>query len=307
METTSQLMADESKEIFSRQNLPGMISAQKAASYCYAKGKQLAVILACLLIILPIVINLSIQFVNNEVISCILIVISLIDFIFGEIIKRQLNKAKLNGAGMQQYFDEFIFNLKNSSKKYLAPKKLSLEERLKLIRKFEDKDNSPYYDWYSNYSTLPYEQAVYNCQKENIRWDISIRKKYRVFQIILASLAVIVIAISAILQRMNVLSLIVIVFSIAPLFSYFYSGFQKLHKDIASQQKLYDTISSIEGKLKSKKKIWDEIEELQVEIFDYRKKAYLIPNWFYKLFRKNMQTEEDRLAKEISKVDNKNS
>lgn len=80
-----------------------------------------------------------------------------------------------------------------------------------------------------------------------------------------------------------------------------------MHKDIASQQQLYDIISSIEGKLKSKKKILDEIEELQVEIFDYRKKAYLIPNWFYKLFRKNMQTEEDRLAKEISKGNNENS
>ena len=109
-------MADESKEIFNRQNLPGMISAQKTANYCYTKGKQLAVVLACQLIILPIVINLSIQFVNNEVISGILIVISLIDFIVGEIIRRQLNKAKLNGAGMQQYFDEFVFNLKNSSK-----------------------------------------------------------------------------------------------------------------------------------------------------------------------------------------------
>ena len=141
-------MADESKEIFNRQNLPGMISAQKTANYCYTKGKQLAVVLACQLIILPIVINLSIQFVNNEVISGILIVISLIDFIVGEIIRRQLNKAKLNGAGMQQYFDEFVFNLKNSSKKYLAPKKLSLEERSKLIRKYEDKDNSPYYNWY---------------------------------------------------------------------------------------------------------------------------------------------------------------
>lgn len=302
METTSLLMVDESKEIFNRQNLPGMISAQKTASFCYTKGKHLAAILAALLIFIPIAINISIQFITNDVISSILIVTSLLDFILGEIIKRQLNKAKFNGAGMQQYFDEFVFNLKNSSKKYLAPKKLSFEERLKLIRKFEDKDNSPFYNWYSDYSALPYEQAVYNCQKENIRWDISIRKKYRVFLILLASFTAILIVISSILQRMNILSLIAIIFSIAPLLSYFYSGFLKLNKDIASQKQLYDTIVTIEGKLKSKKKIWDEIEELQVEIFFYRKKAYLIPNWFYKLFRKNMQSDEDNLAIEISKL-----
>lgn len=304
---TSLLMADESKEIFNRQNLPGMISAQKTASYCYLKGKKLAIVLACFLIVLPVIINIVLQLVNNIVLSSLLIVLSLIDFAIGEIIKKQLAKEKFNGAGMQQYFDEFVFNLKNSSKKYLAPKKLSLEERSKLIKKYEDKDNSPYYDWYSDYSELPYEQAVYNCQKENIRWDISIRKKYRGFLIILASLATIIITISAILQRMNVLSLVAIIVSIAPLLSYFYSGFKKLNKDITSQQQLYDVIGSIEGKLKTKKKIWDEIEELQVEIFDYRKKAYLIPNWFYKLYRKKMQTDEDRLAKEISKDNNENS
>lgn len=304
MEMTSLLMVDESKEIFNRQNLPGMISAQKTASYCYLKGKKLAVVLACFLIILPIVINFVLQLVNNIVLSSILIVFSAIDFVIGEIIKKQLNKEKFNGASMQQYFDEFVFKLKNSSKKYLAPKKLSLEDRSKLIRKYEDKDNSPYYSWYSDYSALPYEQAVYNCQKENIRWDISIRKKYRVFLIIIASLVAILITLSAILQRMNILSLIAIIVSIAPLFSYFYNGFKKLNKDIASQQQLYGIIESIEGKLKNKKKIWDEIEELQVEIFDYRKKAYLIPNWFYKLFRKNMQIDEDKLAEEISNVGN---
>ncbi len=208
----------------SRDNLLDRIKAfDKTANYCYTKGKQLAVILACLLIILPIVINLSIQFVNNEVISGILIVISLIDFIVGEIIKQQLNKAKFNGAGMQQYFDEFVFNLKNSSKKYLAPKKLSLEERSKLIRKYEAKDNSPFYNWYSDYSALSYEQAVYNCQKENIRWDISIRKKYRSFLIILASLTVIVIAISAILQRIGILNLQIF-------FRRFYENNSKTHR-----------------------------------------------------------------------------
>ena len=304
---TSLLMADESKEIFNRQNLPGMISAQKTASYCYLTGKKLAVVLACFLIVLPVIINVVLQLVNNVVLSSILIVLSVIDFVMGEIIKKLLNKAKFNGAGMQQFFDEVVFNLKNSSKKYLVPKKLSQEERIKLIRKFEDKDNSPYRNWYSDYSALPYEQAVYNCQKENIRWDISIRKKYRVFLIILASLAAILVTISAVLQRMNILSLIAILATIAPFLSYFYSGLQKLHKDISSQQQLYDVIGSIEGKLKNKKKIWDEIEELQVEIFDYRKKAYLIPNWFYKLYRKSMQTYEDRLAGEISKVNNEKS
>ena len=114
---------------------------------------------------------------------------------------------------MQQYFDEFVFNLKNSSTKYLVPRKLNLEERLKLVTKYKDKDDLPFCNWYSDYSALPYEQAV----------------------------------------------------------------------NIVSQQHLFDSIGLIEGKLKSKKKIWDEIEELQVEIFVYRKSsADIILLNFYK-------------------------
>ena len=94
-----------------------------------------------------------------------------------------------------------------------------------------------------------------------------------------------------------------IISSILPLSSYFYNGLKKLSKNIKSQENLYSHIEVIERDLKNQKAILDEIEELQVEIFEYRKKAYLIPDWFYKFYRNKFQTQEDLYAKHISNVD----
>ena len=65
------------------------------------------------------------------------------------------------------------------------------------------------------------------------------------------------------------------------------------------QKHLSDVIKKIDEK-QNKKSIWDEIQKLQVEIFRYRKKLYLIPDWFYKLSRRKMQSIEDTFAETVS-------
>lgn len=116
---------------------------------------------------------------------------------------------------------------------------------------------------------------------------------------IVVALLGLLIIINAILQRMEISSLILVISSIFPLFSYFISSFKKLSADITAWEKLYSHIEKIENEIKCEKEICDEIEELQVEIFSYRQKAYLIPNWFYKMHRKKLQDFEDSYAKMI--------
>lgn len=293
-------MANASKAIFDRQNLQGLVEEQKTAHYCYRKGKWLSLLLIFFQILLPIATNVIIIFTKNDIVSTILIVLSFIEFIVGEIIKHCMSRAKFLGACLQQHFDEFVFELKNSSRKWLQPDKLTRDERLILIGKYKNKSNERFYNWYSDYSALPYEQAVYNCQKENLRWDLNIRKKYLILLIVMCSCLSLGLIINAICQRMNIITLIVALSSLAPVGSYFCGMFRKLGKDISIQKLLLDKITAIDEKQQNAESIWDEIEELQVEIFKYRKSLYLIPDWFYKIFRPKMQAAEDTFAKDIS-------
>lgn len=294
-------MDNSSKDIFNRQNLPENVALQKTAHYCYKKGKWLALLLVCILILPPIAANVIILCTNNAIADKIFIVLSVVEFFIGEIIKHFLSKAKFEGASLQQYFDEIVFGLKKSSRKYLVPKKLKGDERRRLIVKYKNKPDVPFQNWYSDYSALPYEQAIYNCQKENLRWDSTIRKKYFVLLILQFALLIIGIIVNAILQKVSVITLIAVLSTIAPIFSYFYSAFHKLYKDMSKQKQLSAAIAEIDAKQENMNPITDEIEELQLEIFTYRKSLYLIPDWFYKLSRPKMQQAEDNLAEDICK------
>ena len=290
----------DAKIIFERQNMPGMVGAQKSANHCYSYGKKLVAFLAVVSILVPIISNVLLLIFTNEILASVLSVIALCCFLIAEILRSQVKKYKFYGAGLQQYFDEFVFGLKNSCKKYLQGPKLSLEQRLVLLKKYENKNNEPFLNWYSDYSKLPYEKAVYHCQKENLRWDKKLREKYLWFLVASLSIIIIAIVIHAVLNNQSTNEFVAIILSGIPVISYLFNGVKKLVKDIKNQNDIMDCIERLESKLHSSKEIWDEIEEIQVEIFKYRKTNYLIPNWFYKLYKNTMQEEEDYIAQKIS-------
>ena len=171
-------MSLESRYIYERQNMPGLVEIQKTAHYCYSHGKAIVVFLALVSILVPIISNLLLIIFTSEILANILSVISFCCFIIAEMLRIEVKKYKFYGAGLQQYFDEFVFGLKNDCKKYIAPKKLNQAERLMLLKKYKGKESTEFLNWYSDYSNLPYEKAVYYCQKENLRWDKRLREKY---------------------------------------------------------------------------------------------------------------------------------
>ena len=110
-------MNRESKEIFARQNLPGLVAAQKTASNCYSVGKLWSGLLVFLSVVVPVVINIILSIFNIDTLNCCLIFISFACFGLSELTRAMMKKWKFYGAGMQQYFDECVFDLKNSCKK----------------------------------------------------------------------------------------------------------------------------------------------------------------------------------------------
>lgn len=292
-------MNKESQKIVTRQNEPAFINVQKTASLCYKKGKYLAGILCAISVMIPITINIVVGFVANDIVSGFMILITILCFIFAEIVRQLLKKEKFYGANMQEYFDEYVFALKPNCKKYIAPRKLTLTKRIALLKKYEKKDGSKFINWYSDYSLLPYDQAVFYCQKENITWDVSIRVKYKCFLLVSLCIIAISFVVNAILQRMNIIALVSIILSFLPLVSYVYNGVTKINSDIEKQKGLMQHIESMESAIEQNKEIKDAIEELQVEIYNYRQKAYLIPDWFHNLFRKKLQAIANACAKEI--------
>ena len=172
--------------------------------------------------------------------------------------------------------------------------------------KYKDKNSKSKKNWYSDYSSLPYYEAVFCCQKENIRWDLGLRKRYRTLLLILALIAIGIVILLAILTNKRVSTIILALFSVFTLIEYFINSYIKIKNDIEKQSKLKLKMELIEENIKVCSDLWDKIEELQVEIFEYRKKAYLIPDWFYKIFRKKDQQLSDMCAQVLKEKTKEN-
>ena len=69
-------MARDSKEIFERQNLPGLVAAQKTASNCYSTGKLWSALLVFLSVVVPVVINIILSIFNIDTLNGCLIFVS---------------------------------------------------------------------------------------------------------------------------------------------------------------------------------------------------------------------------------------
>lgn len=297
----------ESKDILIRQNKPENLRYQTVADECYKHGKILSYFTLICSVIMPLLLVVLQKFVVNDRAVAVFCVIAIIFWVVGMVLRNEANKYKNYGACFQQLFDESVLGIKNSSHKYIASKMITQEDRLYLMKKYKDKNCNIKKDWYNDYSYLPYNKAVFSCQKENIRWDLDLRKRYRNLLFVLAIIAIAVVITIAILTNKRVSTIVLAVFSVFTLVEYYVNSYRKIKNDVEKQSKLKWKVEFIEKNIKTDSDLWDKIEELQVEIFEYRKKAYLIPDWFYKIFRKKDQGRSDICAqalKEESKEEN---
>ena len=292
----------ESKDIFIRQNEKYPQSCIRTWQYVYRSAKNWVVALFACLVVLPIVVNIVLNFITNEIAIGVLFVVSFVLLIVGQIIRHIFKQKKFLAAGIQQRFDVHVFDLDNTCRKYLVQKLPSSSLVIAATKKYENKKVKNLENWYSDYSKLPYEQAVFYCQKENINWTVKLKKAYIIFLAVSLSVLVVGVVINSIVNRDSVFHLLLTLSTLLPLISYFTGGFQKLFNDIKRQREILEKMEQTEKDLNklSTKQLNDIVEEIQVEIYIYRQKAYMVPEWFYWATRKRFQGVEDETARTAS-------
>jgi hypothetical protein len=292
----------ESKDIYIRQNEKGMLNHLKAQRFVYLSAKKWITALFFCLILLPFTINIIINFVTNDIVISLLCLLSFILFCLGQLIRHIFKKKKFLAAGIQQRFDLYVLDLQDNCRKYIMHKMPNREDVIKALQKYKNKNDKKFLDWYSDYSKIPYEQTVFHCQKQNMKWTIKLKKGYIILLSVFFAMVLAGLIINSIINRDLLGRFILISLTLLPLFSYFVGGWQKLYKDIVAQKEIFILMQQTEKELNklSEKKLNEIIEELQVEIYLYRQKAYIVPEWFYNITKKYFQRIENEIAKEIS-------
>lgn len=211
-----------------------------------------------------------------------------------EYVHTQRKKA----AAIQQFFDVTLYSgvlCISKSEWGELPTNTDIADAVSLIN---ESFLNEVKDWYSDYSNLPPEQQVFYCQRENIRWDQNLRKKYYTFQLILLVIMIVFTLVVAMLVNPTFIKMICVIAWVLPVVDYVIESFITLRKDNKRLDELNNKCNKLEVAISNQEtsNITAELISIQQAIRKNRENSFMVPDWFYNSMKPNQQKKEDQIA-----------
>lgn len=290
--------------IYTRQNESFLLQCQTAQRNEYSKAKSIARLKAILTLAFAILSVVS-SVLDVNWLSAVSGFLAVALVLFNKYSDEEINAIKKHAASIQQYIDAEIFSPlidANNTDWGDIPSKTDLAES---ISKFGDNDTSSFVNWYSDYSSLSGEFQIFYCQRENVRWDSTLHRKFRNFLIILLCVITFAVLATFIVVNPSFVKAFLVFSWFLPVAEYFFSVIKGVNESISILHDADNYSKKLEKTLKthSSKVIKKELIMLQYKIWNRRANGYLIPDWFYEFHRKIHQEKEDAIAKTIQSLD----
>lgn len=297
-------MVDTMDTIYQRQNEPGMIAAQKTARCLYRKAKLIACVNYIITISLAVLFAVLATFIDDERVGYWSFALSIIMFLANFAFDYFMQKIKALAAGMQQFFDMYVLGL-DRTKKYISKGIPERQKRINVIAKYKDKDVGDVSNWYDDYSGLSQNNQILKCQEQNIRWDGELRKRYIWVLIVLCVIEVLVI-VAFTIHGSGVINGLAVAMWLFPVLKVAITAVVNLVKDIKRLDDISQNIYQAEAQSQNEEKLFECVCDLQHLIYEHRSQCCLIPDFFYKMFRKADETREDKIKEETLREDKQN-
>lgn len=284
-------MAKKQNEIFKRQNEPEMQQLLVTQHFTYTNAKRWVAVLFCVLVILPVIINIALFFSLPNIAVGILSFLSFILLALGELIREHISNQKKLAAMLQQKFDIYVFDMDTNC---------GIDENLivQQIEKYKNKDWKRKENWYQNYESLDKYKVIFYCQRENIDWTGNISKKFCNFLIIVITFLFISFIVNLIINNSSIIKILSIAITALPLLSYGFSSYKKIKRDNNELLEIDKFAKEINRRIEeiNEDDLSNSVNILQTMIYKFRQSKYLIPDWFESKYHKHLQAVEARKA-----------
>jgi len=218
------------------------------------------------------------------------------------IIDRFQKKQTKIAASIQDHFDRIVFKLKPA--KLQKGEDVSSEKIIKLSSKYKKDDVR---NWYSKRinEKIPHKIAVILCQKANLYWDVTLRKKYRnlIWGLVLLYFLLFITALanSCELTKEFFYDLLLLLTGGAAFIKYSATIINEKNDMINEKNSInieIDKMLDVYSKKGKEPKI-NEIEIIQNIIFNSRKKSIKVPDFFYYIFKSRQENEMNEVTSTI--------
>ena len=259
--------------------------------------------------ILCMVMSVVLGFLNVLCNECLILmqinaIYVFISIVIGPFLQEHANKVKSLAVRIQHLFDLYIYEW-NWETFHFQDK--PIYEDIK--RNANSDELEELKNWYSTkIQEVSHTQGIVLCMKENVNYDISLRKKFIHFLYVIELVVFLVVLLYIIFSSKNVcVSISVIIVPLVPSITWLIDSHMKLKSDIKDCDELKKHVFDIIDKIKKNETIkLEELYKIQARIFENRLGSYSIPDCFYSYFRD--KTEEltkydtDKLIEEFSKA-----
>ncbi len=288
------------KSIYEKQSDTLIIQCLFAQRHKYSQAKLVAYVYFILCVVAVCVITVLKSIIHSETISGLSLVLSLMTFLVAFPLNKLISKIRTEAAEIQQYIDTTLYSSNQYShlnSKWSCP--ITKDRVIEIVSKYPQSGFTYNDKWYEDYSTCDYSKQILLCQKENLRWDNDLRKKYATAYKVIMYVIIVSIFVAAAIINPSFLNFLSIALWCLPFIKYLWSFNKHMKEDDNRITKLKNTADNLLNNLglilDGDELIQKEIE-LQNGIFEHRKKAVLIPNFFYKLCRSKQQKNEEKIA-----------
>lgn len=276
-----------------RQNEKHSIEMLAAQRQLYSDAKRLGWSSTALSVWFPFGLATILLFISEDsLVGIMSYIVSIISAISSFIVDEKIKDKKDLAASIQQKFDTYIYTMSWDTR--IFGKNRNLDDKIAdFSRKIlsDEEEKKSLYDWYTpSVDEKELKEGILSCQRENVWWDVGLRKRFKMGSIIAIFILCICVFIMGICKNESIVKLLWRFAFVAPMLEWLFSTIKQLNEDINKLQELDERIN--DGESKSK----EDLQDIQKLIFDHRKKCFAIPNFFYEHFKDNDEDKAHRAA-----------
>ena len=287
------------KSIFELQKSTRILKCLFAQRQEYAKAKVAKNIEFYLTVILFTVLSVLKSLLAGNIISTISIFLAFALLLVNKWIDLYISSRQSMGADIQQFIDVWLYSSVLPTNKLNWGETLPDSRITEIVCKIAENQLAKLRNWYEDYSSASPIIQIYYSQKENVRWDLNLRNAYRTFNIVIcAAILVVIFGVFMVINPTFLACIDILAWGL-PLVKYFSEIFKGLNNDINRLQVLKTKYNTIEKELEAPNFKLKHLVELQQLIYEHRKTAVLIPEWFYWNKHDAQQREETDYASEV--------
>lgn len=280
-----------------RQNEEKAIAMLAAQRQLYNDVKKIGVVSVTLSVWLPFAMALVLLFLSEESkwngVSYLLAIGGMLASFVAD---KYIDEKKKLAAFIQQKFDAYVYNMSWDERIFGKDKNVNQEIVVyskKILENDDDKDRLN--NWYTpEVDNRDLAKGILLCQRENYRWDVGLRKRYRLVCIIMIIVLCSFVVTMGLWKNESFVMLLWRFAFIVPMIKWLLGTIKALNKDVERLKEM-DAILNLD-----EPKTLDELQNIQKLIFEHRKVCYAIPDFFYKMFKDN---DEDTAHRVVSMED----